>query len=227
MSLLRIVRRRATLSVAAGATTAILTLTAVALVAILGDGASGRSLLPAARFDGPTLPAGLRAAPFSLRDQNGQRTTLAQYRGQVVVLSFMYSHCHDTCPLMATEIRGALAELGRRGRRVPVLAISVDPAHDTPASARAFLTREGLSGRMRFLLGSRRQLTPVWNHYAIQPESAAHGRRYAGGHSSFVFLIDRRGYEQVGYPAGQLVPEDLAHDISLLLAQPDRASRRS
>lgn len=225
MSVLRVVRRRASL-IAAAATTTILALAGIALVATLSEGASGRTRLPATRFDGATLPAGVRAAPFSLRDQNGQRTTLAQYRGQVVILSFMYSHCHDTCPLMATEIRGALAELGRRARRVPVLAISVDPAHDTPASARKFISREGLSGRMRFLLGSQRQLAPVWKGYAIQPESTAHGRRYAGGHSSFVFLIDRRGYEQVGYPAGQLVPEDLAHDIRVLLAQPDSVTRR-
>ncbi len=143
--------------------------------------------------------------------------SLSKYRGRVVVLSFMYSHCRDTCPLMAKEIRGALAELPNDGRGVVVLAISVDPAHDTAASARRFLGREQLTGRMRFLLGSRRQLARLWKRYAIQPEFGASGHRFAYGHTSYVMLIDRAGYLRVGYPAGTLVPEDLAHDLRLLL----------
>jgi protein SCO1 len=104
--------------------------------------------------------ANLHAGSFSLTDQDGRPVTLSQYRGQVVVLSFMYSRCRDACPVMATEIRGALAELPHRVR-VPVLAISVDPAHDTPVSARAFLAREDMSRRMRFLLGKPGQLRAV------------------------------------------------------------------
>lgn len=224
----RIMDRRPSPLVAAAATAILAAaVAAVAIVVILGGGASGRPLSPASRFDGPLLPPGVRAAPFSLTDQNGRRATLAQYRGRVVVLSFMYSHCHDTCPLMATEIRGALDELGARGRAVPVLAISVDPAHDTRASARAFVAHADLTVRMRFLLGSRRRLAPLWKRYAIGPEANARGRRYAFGHSSFVILIDRRGYERVGYPAGGLVPEDLAHDIGVLLAQPGVSARHT
>ncbi|MGI8714862.1 MAG: SCO family protein [Solirubrobacteraceae bacterium] len=214
---------------AAAACTTILaaTVAAVAIVVILSGAATGRVVSSGVRFDGPLFPAGVRTTPFSLTDQNGRRTTLAQYRERVIGLSFMYSHCRDTCPEMATEIRGALDELGARGREVPVLAISVDPAHDTPASAGAFLATEGLTGRMRFLIGSRRRLAPLWKRYGIGPESNARGRRYAFGHSSFVILIDRRGYERVGYPAGQLVPEDLAHDIRLLLAQPSVPARNA
>ncbi len=181
-------------------------------------GASQRSNA-VAEFAGPVFPAHLRASSFSLTDQNGNRATLSQYRGQVVVLSFMYSHCRDACPLMATEIRGALDELPGGGLTVPVLAVSVDPAHDTRASARAFLARERMDGRMRFLLGRPRQLQRIWKRYAIQPEFAQSGRQYSYGHSAFVMLIDRRGYLRVGFPAGQLVPEDLAHDLKLLLTQ--------
>jgi len=93
----------------------------------------------ASQFAGPVFAAGLRAAPFSLTDQDGRRATLSQYRGRVIVLTFIYSHCHDTCPLMTTETRGALDELPNQGRNIPVLAISVDPFHDTRASARSSL----------------------------------------------------------------------------------------
>ncbi len=183
-------------------------------------GATGGTIQPpnqAAQFAGPVFPAHLRAAPFSLTDENGQRATLLQYRGQVVVLTFIYSHCRDTCPLMTTEIRGALDQLPDHGRNVPVLAISVDPFHDTPASAGAFLAREHVAGRMRYLLGRPGQLRPIWKRYAIQPEFDQSGRQFSEGHSAYVMLIDRRGFLRVGFPAGQLVPEDLAHDLTLLL----------
>lgn len=134
------------------------------------------------------------------------------------MLTFMYSHSRDTSPLLATEIRGALNELPDDGRSVPVLAISVDPAHDTPSSAKAFVAREQLTGRMRFLLGRFTQLRPLWKQYAIQPEFNPSGRRYPYGYSAYVMLIDRRGFLQVGFPATQVVPEDLAHDLGLLLA---------
>ena len=67
-------------------------------------------------FDGPTMPPGLRAANFSLLDQYGHRVSLAHYRGRVVVLTFIHSLCHDTCPFMVEQIKGALNDLpGRRG----------------------------------------------------------------------------------------------------------------
>lgn len=213
-------RRRHQLTLIAAAVSALIAALAVALLTHPSSATSGGAIGPTSKFAGPVLPAGLHAAPFSLNDQDGRRTTLTQYHGRVVVLSFMYSGCRDTCPLMATEIRGALDELPGQGRSVPVLAITVDPAHDTRESARAFIAREQLTGRMRFLLGSYRQLRPIYKRYAIQPEFNQAGHELSHGHSSFVLLIDRRGLLRVGFPAGALVPEDLAHDIKVLLAEP-------
>jgi len=193
----------------------------LALLAHLVLASAGSTHLsnPAPRFAGPVFPGHLRAASFSLIDQNGGRATLAGYRGRVVVLTFMDSRPTGTSSVMTTEIRGALNELPAAGRAVPVLAISVDPAHDTRASSRTFLAREQMTGRMRFLLGGLGELRTIWKRYAIQPEVDAAGRRYRYGYSAFVLLIDRRGFLRVGFPAAQLVPEDLAHDLALLLAQ--------
>lgn len=167
---------------------------------------------PSEHLSGPLMPPGMRAPAFSLTDQDGRPATLSQYAARVTVIGFMYSRCQTACPLMATEIRGALNELPGDGRNVPVLAISVDPTHDTPASAREFIAREQMTGRMRFLLGTGRQLGPIWKRYGVQP--LAHGSE----HTAFVFVMDRHGLLRVGYPADQLVPEALAHDLGLLLA---------
>ena len=139
------------------------------------------------------------------------RGPLRGYRGHVVVLTFMYSTCQDTCPVTATTIRGALDDLGHD---VPALAVSVDPAHDTPDSAEAFLLKRGLgAGRMRFLLGTRAQLAPIWHDYGIRPQ----GNGFE--HSAYVLLIDKRGRQRVSFPVEQLVDRDLAHDIRKLEAE--------
>jgi protein SCO1/2 len=145
---------------------------------------------------------------FVLHDQDGRRVSLHQFRGQVVVLTFMYSTCRDTCPVTATTIRGALDELGHD---VPTLAVSVDPAHDTRDTAEAFLVKQGVSaGRMRFLLGTRAQLQPIWKAYGIRPQ----GNGFE--HSAYVLVIDRHGRQRVSFPVAQLTDSALAHDIRKL-----------
>ena len=148
---------------------------------------------------------------FRLRDQDGRTVSLRQFRGRVVVLTFMYTTCRDTCPLTATQIRGALDDLDHD---VPALAVSVDPVNDTPARAKKFLFQRGLGhDRMRFLLGSRGRLQPIWKAYGIQPQGKAFE------HSAYVLLVDRHGRQRIGFPVQQLVPEDLAHDIRRLQAE--------
>jgi protein SCO1/2 len=161
----------------------------------------------ASGFAGGLRPA-IPPRDFTLRDQDGREVSLRGYLGHVVVLTFLYSTCQDTCPVTATTIRGALDDLGHD---VPALAVSVDPAHDTPDSAEAFLVKRGLSGgRMRFLLGTRAQLAPIWREYGIRPQGDGFE------HSAYVLLIDKRGRQRIGFPVEQLVDRDLAHDIRRL-----------
>jgi len=156
---------------------------------------------------GSLRPPGVPPFDFTLRDQDGRPARLAEHRGEVVLLSFAYADCREGCPLQAQQIRGALDLLDRD---VPAFAVSVDPEGDTPRRARRFLREPGLAGRMRFLLGSRATLAPVWRHYGVRPRGA--GFR----HSSSVIVIDRWGRQRVSFPLGQLTPEGLAHDVRLL-----------
>jgi protein SCO1/2 len=187
--------------------TATLALAAAALATLLVR--PGGEPESASGFAGSQRPA-IPPQDFRLRDQDGRRVSLSDFRGRVVVLTFMYTTCRDTCPLTATQIRGALDDLGRD---VPALAVSVDPVNDTPERARRFLFKRGLAhDRMRFLLGERAQLQPVWKAYGIRPQGTAFD------HSAYVLLIDRHGRQRIGFPVEQLTPEALAHDIRRLQA---------
>jgi protein SCO1/2 len=201
------------LRLALGAVVALVVVTLAAVVIFGG----GRGTATASTSSPTTLEGGqidIPARNFSLVDQDGHRATLAQYRGQVVILTFMYSTCQNTCPVEAQQIRGALDELGQS---VPTLAVSVDPSQDTPINAQRFLFKESLSGRMRFLLGTRAQLAPIWHAYGIAPETATNIKD--SNHSAYVMLVDRNGQLRDGFPDSELTPEALAHDIRILQAE--------
>jgi protein SCO1/2 len=142
-----------------------------------------------------------------MRDQDGKVATLSEYRGKPVVVTFLYTTCEDTCPLTAQQIRGALDELGRD---VPVLVFAVDPPRDTPERARRFLAEQRITGRMRFLLGPEAELRRQWRAYGIQPQTESLE------HSAYVVVLDGKGRQRIGFPAGQVTPSALANDIALL-----------
>ncbi len=185
-------------------------------VLLLSDRGShaGPTPIRASEFDGPRMPPGLRAAGFQLSDPSGHRVSMAATRGHVVVLTFIHSRCHDTCPFMVEQIKGALNELPDSGRGVPAIGISVAPREDTPASRRRFLARHQMTGRLEFLNGPLPLMRRVWHAYAMAPATPHLD------HTTFVFLVDKRGYERVGFAADQLTPEGLAHDIRVLEREP-------
>ncbi|HZH23401.1 MAG TPA: SCO family protein [Solirubrobacteraceae bacterium] len=193
---------------------ALLTLTICAAAAITGvflasRGATGSEQISVGEsgWAGFVRPPGARAPKFRLRDQDGELATMAQYRGRPVAVTFVYSTCEDTCPALVDQVRGALDDTGAD---VPLLAVSVDPARDTAASARRFLSERRMTGRARYLLGDERALAPVWKGYGVQPQTGELD------HSATVVLVDSRGRQRVGFPHDQLTPEALAHDIDRL-----------
>lgn len=164
-------------------------------------------------FKGALMPRGVRAPDFELRDEEGRPISMRGLRGTPVIATFLYTSCKDTCPLEAQQIRGALDELGDVGRTIPALAIAVDPPRDTPGRARRFLLEQRATGRIRFVLGTRAQLAPVWRGFAIQPQTAE------TEHQARVVIIDGKGFQRVGYPGQELTPEALAHDVRVLLGE--------
>jgi protein SCO1 len=193
---------------------ALITLTLCAVAAVVGvfvasrgDAGADGVAVGDSGWAGFVRPPGATAPDFALRDQDGERVTMSDYRGRPVAVTFVYSTCEDTCPALVDQVRGALDD---SGVDVPLLAVSVDPAGDTPARARRFLNERRMTGRARFLLGSRDELAPVWRGYGVQPQTDDLE------HSANVVLVDSDGRQRVGFPHDQLTPEALAHDLRRL-----------
>jgi protein SCO1 len=170
---------------------------------------------PEPTFEGAPFPgSGIAVPDFTLSNQYGDRVSLGSYRGRVVVLTFLYSTCGDTCVVIGEQIRGALNELEEEHARQPVvLIVSADPAADTAANVRRFLARVSLTGRAQYLSGTLSRLRSIWRAYGVKPASVG-ARRF--DEYAPVMLVDPAGRKRVLFESEELTPEGLSHDIRKL-----------
>jgi protein SCO1 len=203
-----------------------LTLAALAAGAVLlgvgcGSGAPAATTTSApaastARLDAPGRLQPPRPAPqIALRNWNGRRVRLSEYRGKAVLLTFIYDHCPDTCPLIVDKLRQAQVELGSAAHRLQIVAVSVDPRGDTQRTVRAFLAKHRMTGRMDYLIGSRAELAPVWSAYDIGVQGTPESREVS--HSALVYGLTGRG-EWLALYDESFEPSQIAHDVPILAA---------
>lgn len=186
---------------------------------VAGDG-SGRTAIAAravvGRFDGRTVNRPTPAPLLALRDYHGRMVDISTYRGKAVLVTFIYTHCPDTCPLETANLHNALAMLGAKAAEVKIVAVSTDPRGDTPAAVRAFLARHDMIGRMEYLIGTPSELSYTWQAWGIATTAPTAEDRV--NHSAGVFGIAASGRVTTVYPSN-FKPAQIAHDIPLLAAQ--------
>ena len=90
-------------------------------------------------FTGVDITGATYATSFDLTDHTGQRRTLADFKGQVVVLFFGFAQCPDVCPTTMTELAQVKGELGSDGDKLQGLFVTVDPERDTPDIMREYM----------------------------------------------------------------------------------------
>jgi protein SCO1 len=200
-----------------------LVLLVASLTAVLTIRQSTRPAQPAhplARLEGTDVwPSGMRPAPaFALRDQTGRFITRSGLHGHVWAMTFLDSRCRQACPVEAH----ALADVQRRlGPHYPlrIVIVSVLPQYDNPSTVRAFARQTGLGGDWHWLLGTRRQLAPVWQAYGIWVQTGTE-------HTAALYLVDQRGDVRVadGVP---FIPSQLAASVRALTTRPVRRTPSS
>jgi len=164
------------------------------------------------------LPSGLagKAAPhIRLDDARGGTFDTRSLAGRPYLVTFLYANCPDVCPLIGAQLRDTLAQLGRDARRVGVVAVSVDPRGDTPAAVRAWLKRQREPSQFHYLLGTQRQLAPVWRAWYAAPQIPGDPE---SAHTAIVWVVDARGRLAAKVPAGgPFNSRGLARDMRSLL----------
>ena len=188
----------------------------VALAAVLA-GCGGKATSRTDDYRGSIPPPGIHAPDFALRSYRGPLVRMSRLRGKVVLVTFLDSKCKESCPIIAAVIAIAMHRLSPQERRqVEAVAITVQPHLDTPASVRRFLAARRAIGFLDFLIGSVRQLRPVWNAYGVLP---AIDTGSADIHSASVRVFDRDGvWVSNLHTTVDLTPANLLHDVRLAMA---------
>jgi protein SCO1/2 len=177
-------------------------------VAGCGNGSHGGSSSKSAAANiqsggGGVLPPSIRgkAAPqMHLVDaRSGAAFDTSSLTGRPYAVTFLYTRCRTTCPLIADEVRVAIDKLGAVSKKVAVVALSVDPVGDTRARVKRFLDEHHEPQQFHYLIGPRSKLEPLWKAWfaAAQPAGAN-----SSVHTAAMWFVDRRGHIVDLVPAG-------------------------
>jgi protein SCO1/2 len=198
-----------------------LALLVVLLVALfsLRNNSSGATTTPAStsasNLQGTNL-GGTHAPDFLLKDQYGKTISLSQFKGKPVVLTFLYTHCPDVCPLTAEKIHTTMQSLGSGAQNVAVVAVSMDPKGDTAATTQNFAIVHKLGDYFYYLIGTHSELAPVWASYSVDAQAATSSG--VVNHSSAIYVIDKQGNERALLD-NNFAPGQLASDLKTLLGE--------
>ena len=164
------------------------------------------------------LPTQGAAPEFALTDQSGDRITLADQRGKVLAVTFIYATCKDTCPILTAKMAVIQRKLGADfGPRVRFASITVEPEVDTPAVLKAYAEAHSADvAGWSFLTGSSAGIQDVVKRYG------AFAKRVKPGDVDHLFLtslIDRKGMLRVQYLGYRFDPDEMLRDLRALLRE--------
>jgi protein SCO1/2 len=164
------------------------------------------------------LPTVGAAPQFTLTDQWGSRVSLADQQGKVLAVTFIYTTCKDTCPLLTAKMVVIQRKLGANfGPRVRFASITVEPEIDTPAVLKAYAGKysANLDG-WSFLTGTTAEIEDAVRGYG------AFAKRLKAGNVDHLFLtslIDRKGMLRVQYLGYRFDPDEMYRDLRALLRE--------
>jgi protein SCO1 len=174
--------------------------------------------LPAAHAaDGDKrLPVIGPAPPFALTSQDGMPVALADLRGKVVALTFIYTACPDICPMLTQKMVDVQEALGAQfGAKIAFVSISLDPEHDTPEVLKDYAQFWGakLAG-WSFLTGSPEAVRDVTRRYGVFFAKKEDG---SVDHTQLTTLVDADGQMRVQYLGARFDPDGFRHDLTSLV----------
>ena len=164
------------------------------------------------------LPTIGTAPEFALTSQADERVALADLRGKVLAVTFIYTTCKDTCPLLTAKMATLQRKLGGDfGPRVRFVSITVEPEVDTPPVLKAYAEKFGADpAGWSFLTGTSAEIQSVVKRYG------AFARRNKPGDVDHLFLtslIDRKGMLRVQYLGYRFDPDEMLRDVRRLLRE--------
>jgi protein SCO1/2 len=157
------------------------------------------------------------APDFTLTNQDGEPFSLRDTRGQVTVVTFIFTSCGDTCPLLTAKLVGIQRKLGADAPKVAFVAITVDPLNDTPAVLKQYAQAHSADlAHFDFLAGSVTQIEDVARRYAVFQKKQPRG---SVDHTFLTTVVDQTGTMRVQYLGVRFDPKEFLADLRSLLEE--------
>ena len=188
-----------------------------ALGAAAALGLAGCERFQAPAFKGIDITGADYAKDLALTDPDGQRRSLAEFKGQVVVVFFGFTHCPDVCPTTMAELALVKRQLGADGQRLRAVFVTVDPERDTPELLKAYVTN--FDPGFVALRGTPEETAAAAKHFKVffaKVPGKTEGS-YTIDHTAGAYVFDPQGRVRLFTRHGTGA-DALLHDIRLLLA---------
>jgi protein SCO1/2 len=156
------------------------------------------------------------AQGFQLKDQFGQVRTLADFKGQVVVVFFGFTQCPDFCPTTLSEWVQVKKALGENSQKLQAVFITVDPERDTPEVLKDYMANFDPS--FLALIPSMDELPALAKSYKIYYKKVPGPTptSYTMDHQAGTYIYDTEGQLRL-YARYGLGPVAVTEDIGKLL----------
>jgi len=164
------------------------------------------------------LPKIAPAPEFTLTSQDGKRVALADLRGKVVAVTFIFTLCSATCPVLTPMMSLVQDRLGADfSTNIAFASITVDPERDTPDVLKLYAQMYGADvAGWSFLTGEPAVIQKLTRRYGVFAAKTADGDIE---HSFLTSIIDQRGILRVQYLGVRFDPEEFRRDLLSLLRE--------
>ena len=172
----------------------------------------GAIIFVAGRIASPIGPAAAAVGgPFHLEDQNGKPVSDADMKGRPFLVFFGFTHCPDICPTTLFDMSQVMRALGPDADRAGALFITVDPARDTPAVIKDYLSN--FDPHLRGLTGDQASIDAAIKAYRVYAKKVPlDNGDYTMDHTALVYLMDKDGHFVAPFNVNR-TPEAEAADL--------------
>ena len=162
------------------------------------------------------LPKIAPAPGFALISQDGAQVSLAKLRGKVVAVTFIFTRCSATCPILTPMMSLVQDRLGADfGSKIAFASITVDPEHDTPEMLKLYAQMYGADvAGWSFLTGPSPVIADLTRRYGVFAAKDANGDIE---HTFLTSIVDQGGMIRVQYLGVRFDPEEFRRDLVSLL----------
>lgn len=160
----------------------------------------------------------VKGGDFTLKDHDGNKISLQDFRGKAVLLFFGYTYCPDVCPTTLSDLNTVMKKLGESSKKVQVLYVTVDPERDKPERLKEYIGY--FNSDFIGLWGKKEAIDKVTEIYyaPYHMQKPDESGDYLVWHSTTTFLIDKEGKfrQRLKY---KMPPDEIKAAIEKIIAE--------